>query len=279
MTYLGRILTTIILLLSLGFMYLALAVNASHRNWRDVVLNPNDGLKKQVAELEQTNQQLADSRQRTESALAREQAARRTALAALQTQVSDLQAQLQRAAADVQALQAQNSELAQTDKSRAEQLARLTEANEALEQKIIGERADRDQLFAKSLELTDQYNQALGLLDTLTKYNETLVSDVSRFKEVLDARGINVDDPIDGAPPERNGVVLAVTPDRRMVEVSIGYDEGLRDGHELRVTRDGRYLGKLRVQYTQPDTAVAEVLDDYRQGPIRKDDRVDTIID
>lgn len=279
MTFLGKILTTIILLLSVFFMALALAANASHRNWRDVVLDPQNGLKKQVDDLEQTNRELADSRARTEAALAREQAARRTALAALQTQVSDLQAQLQQAAADVQALQAQNSELAQTDKSRAEQLARLMEANKVLEDKIISERADRDQLFAKSLELTDQYNQSLGLLDTLSKYNETLVTDVSRYKEVLDARGINVDDPIDGAPPERNGVVLAVTPDRRMVEVSIGYDEGLRDGHELRVTREGRYLGKLRVRYTEPDTAVAEVLDDYRQGPIRKDDRVDTIIE
>ena len=41
MTLLGKCFSAAILLLSFGFMVLALAVNASHRNWRDVVLGPN----------------------------------------------------------------------------------------------------------------------------------------------------------------------------------------------------------------------------------------------
>ena len=230
-----------------------------------------------MADIEQTNRQLEDSRIRAEASLAREQAARRSALAALQTKVSALQGQLQQSEARVQSLNAQNNQLAEADKSRAEELARLTAENKVLEDKIIRERADRDQLFAKSLELTDQYNQSLGMLDTLSKMNEGLLADLSQYKEVLDARGINVDDPIDGAPPERNGEVLVVVPNGKLVQVSIGYDEGLREGHELRVSRGGRYLGKLRVVRTDPDTAVAEILDDYRQGPIRQQDRVDTI--
>ncbi len=279
MTFLGKIFSVIIALLALTFMVLALAANASHRNWRDLVMDENNGLLKKVANIEETNEQLATSRMRAEADLSREQAARRTALAALQTQFSSFQQQLQTAEATVQSLQAQNNELAQADRSRAEQLARLTEANKSLEETIISERADRDQLFARSLVLTDQYNQALGLLDTLNKVNQTLVADVSRYKEVLDARGINAKDPIDGAPPERNGVVVKVNRPSKLVEVSIGYDEGLRDGHTLRVTRGGRYLGKLLVRYTEPDTAVAEILEDYLEGPIQKDDRVDTIIE
>ena len=279
MTFLGKIFSTAIAILSIVFMTLALAVNASHRNWRDVVMDPSTGLKQRVEQVESQNQELTDARTRTETALAREQAARAAALAALQSKLSTLTERLRTAEARASNLQAEVSSLAQTDKSRAEQLARLTEANKVLEDKIIAERADRDQLFAKSLQLTDEYNQALGLLDTLNKVNETLVSDLSRYKEVMDARGINVKDPVDGAPPERNGVVLAVNQPNKLVEVSIGYDEGLRDGHTLRVTRGGRYLGKLLVRYTEPDSAVAEILEDYLQGPILKDDRVDTIVE
>jgi hypothetical protein len=279
MTFLGKIFSTILLLLSLAFMLLALVANASHRNWRDAVLDPTNGLKRKVEEGQAVARQLADSRMRTEAALAREQASRRTALAALQTQVDDLKKQLQNREQSVQALQAENSELAQTDKSRAEQLATLTEANKNLESKIVAERADRDQLFAKSLQLTDMYNQALGVLDTLSKVNSGLVSDVSRYKEVLDARGINANDPLDGSPPDRNGVVLAVNRPSKLVEISIGYDEGLRDGHTLRVTRGGRFLGKLKVRNTEPDKSVAEILDAYLEGPIQTGDRVDTNIE
>ncbi len=279
MTFLGKIFSTILLLLSLAFMLLALVANASHRNWRDAVLDPNNGLKRKVEEGQAVARQLADSRMRTEAALAREQASRRTALAALQTQVDDLKKQLQNREQAVQALQAENNELAQTDKSRAEQLSALTEANKNLETKIVAERADRDQLFAKSLQLTDMYNQALGVLDTLSKVNSGLVSDVSRYKEVLDARGINANDPLDGSPPDRNGVVLAVNRPSKLVEISIGYDEGLRDGHTLRVTRGGRFLGKLKVRNTEPDKSVAEILDAYLEGPIQTGDRVDTNIE
>ena len=276
MTFLGKILTTILFLLSLTFMVLALAANASHRNWRDAVLDPNTGLKAQVEEIQQVNRQLADSRMRAEANLAREQAARRTALAALQTQLDDLKRQLQTSEATVQDLQSQNNVLVDTDKSRSEQLALLTAANSSLEEKIKTERADRDQLFAKSLVLTDQYNQVLGLLDNLTKVREGLTEELTRYQEVAAAMGINVDDPIDGAPPERNGVVLAVNRPSKLVEISIGYDEGLRDGHMLRVTRGGRYIGKVKGRRTNPDSSVAEILDAYLDGPIKEGDVVDT---
>ncbi len=279
MTFLGKIFSVVIALLSLTFMVLALVANASHRNWRNAVVDPEMGLKKRVADVEQTNRQLQDSRMRVEGQLSREQASRRTALASLQTQLDQLKDQLQVAEGRLQQVQAQNSELVQTDRSRADQLARLTEDNKNLEQSIIAERADRDQLFAKSLELTDQVNEALGLLDTMKTVNENLVTDLSRYKEVLDARGINVSDPIDGAPPERNGEVLAVNRQSSMVEVSIGYDEGLREGHELLVTRGGRYLGKVKVRYTLPDSAVADILGDYLEGPIQRGDRVDTTLE
>ena len=93
MTLLGKSFSVVILILSAIFMVLALAVNASHRNWRDVVItgiNGQPGLKSQIESCRE-NTQLRDSKDRIQADLNREQAARRTALAALQTQLDQLQ--------------------------------------------------------------------------------------------------------------------------------------------------------------------------------------------
>lgn len=276
MTLLGKFLSTFIFILSTAFMVLALAVNASHRNWREVVLDPNNGLKKQIETISRTNQQLTDDRQRTQGALDREQAARRTALAALQSQLDQMEQLLRASEAQVQQLEAKSTELSQLDRSRAEELQRLTDETRKLRDQIRAEQEDRDSLFAETLKMTDQMNLLKGSLQAQTERNEQLAAQLSRYREVVDMKGIDVNQPLDGAPPERNGTVLVVNRPLDMVEVSIGYDDGLRDGHLLDVTRSGRYVGRVRIRRTEPNRSVAEILKDYNQSPIQEGDRVDT---
>ena len=278
MTLLGKSFTVVILILSLTFMVLSLAVNASHRNWRDVVMGTG-GLKQQIETTERTNNQLRDSQQRTQAALDREQAARRTALAALQTQLNRLESDLRISEASVQQLEAKNTELSQVDKFRAEALEKLTQESANLRQQIRDEQSDRDKLFAQTLVLTDQMNKLRGIVQLQQERNDQLKTQVTRFEEVVTAYGIDVNDPLDGAPPERNGNVLVINRPRQLVEVSIGHDDGLREGHFLEVSRDGRYVGKLKVRNTEPDKAVAEILRDYSEGIILEGDRVDTSLD
>lgn len=279
MTLLGKWFLAFTCFLSIVFMILSLVANASHRNWRDVVLDPSTGLKKRVEVIEQTNVQLRDARERTQLALDREQASRRTALAALQTQLDQLEQLLQGSESRVQLLEAKNTELTQTDRSRAEELQKLTEETRKLRDQIRTEQEDRDTLFAETLELTDQMNRLRGIVQQQTERNTQLMAQVTRYKEVVDARGIDINEPLDGAPPERNGTVLVLDRPRKLVEVSIGYDDGLRDGHLLDVTRRDRFVGKLRVRRTEPDRAVAEILADYSEGIIQEGDRVDTAIE
>jgi uncharacterized protein YlxW (UPF0749 family) len=279
MTLLGKWFLAFTCFLSIVFMILSLVANASHRNWRDVVLDPATGLKRRVEVIEQTNVQLRDARERTQLALDREQASRRTALAALQTQLDQIEQLLQGSESRVQLLEAKNTELTQTDRSRAEELQRLTEETRKLREQIRTEQEDRDTLFAETLELTDQMNRLRGIVQQQTERNSQLMAQVTRYKEVVDARGIDINEPLDGAPPDRNGTVLVLDRPRKLVEVSIGYDDGLRDGHLLDVTRSDRFVGKLRVRRTEPNRAVAEILADYSQGIIQEGDRVNTAIE
>ncbi|EMI45479.1 hypothetical protein [Rhodopirellula sp. SWK7] len=278
MNLLGKSFSVLILLLSVVFMVLALAVNASHRNWRDMVL-ADDGLKAQIESYERTNDQLREARARTQAELDREKAARRTALAALQTQLDQLESQLRESEATVQQLQAKNTELAQLDRSRAEELEKLTAETTLLRSQIRKEQQDRDTLFAETLKLTDDMNALRGIVQLQEDRNDQLLAQVTRYKEVVDAAGLNMNDPLDGAPPERNGNVLVINRPRKLVEISIGYDDGLREGHFLEVTRGGRYVTRLRVRETEPDRSVAEILNDYSEGTIQEGDRVDTTIE
>jgi hypothetical protein len=278
MNLLGKSFSVLILLLSVVFMVLALAVNASHRNWRDVVL-ADDGLKAQIETYERTNDQLSQARARTQAELDREKAARRTALAALQTQLDQVETQLQASQATVASLESKNTALTQLDLSRAEELAKLIAETTVLRSQIRTEQQDRDNLFAETLELTDEMNSLRGIVQLQQDRNDQLLTQVTRYKEVVDAAGLRMDDPLDGAPPERNGNVLVINRPRKLVEVSIGYDDGLRQGHLLEVTRGGRYVTRLRVRDTEPDRAVAEILNDYSEGTIQEGDRVDTTLE
>ncbi|MCD0461811.1 hypothetical protein [Roseiconus lacunae] len=278
MTLLGKAFTVVILLLSITFMGLALAVNASHRNWRDVVLGPA-GYKAQIEAYAQQNEQLQDAQQRAQSALSREQVARRTALAALQTQLDQLSDDLATRINTIQKLDEKLANLTQTDKIQAEQLQDLTDANKRLREQVSEEQKNRDELFAQTLVLQDQLSESKGVRLQLKERNDNLQAELVRFREVADHMGIDPQAPLDGAPPDRNGNVLVVTRNKGLVEVSIGQDDGLRAGHQLDVTRDDRYIGRLRVVKTEPDRAVAEIMKDYSEGFILEGDRVDTSLE
>ncbi|PAY15258.1 MULTISPECIES: hypothetical protein [Pirellulaceae] len=278
MTLLGKSFTVIIFLLSLSFMVLALAVNASHRNWRDVVLGPS-GYKEKIEAISRENEQLEDAKQRAQAALSREQVARRTALASLQTQLDQLQEELQLRISSVQKLEGELSNLAQVDKIRAEELQTLTDTTANLRDQVRKEQQDRDALFAQTLVLQDKLNEARGVRLEFETRNQNLQKELTRFREIADHMGIDPKAPLDGAPPERNGNVLVINRTKGLAEVSIGMDDGIRPGHELEVTRKSRYIGRLKVLKATPNRAVGEIMKDYSEGFILEGDRVDTSID
>ena len=285
MTLLGKFFTVTIALLATVFMVLALAVNASHRNWRNVVLNGTGGepgLKSQIESMTRVNEQLRDEKDRVQASLDREQAARRTALASLATQLDQLRGELQQSETQVQQLTAQVTELVQVDKNRVDQLQQLTAEATRLREQVLEEQQVRDELLAQLIDQTNTMNELRGLKLLLEERNEQLASQVTRFEEVVAAKGININDPLDGSPPERNGQVLRVDRPSGLALISIGYDEGLRVGHTLEVTRDGRYVTRLKVRKAdekEPDRAVAEIMKDYSEGVLREGDRVDTSLE
>ena len=236
-------------------------------------------MKAQIERISNENQQLTDQKARALNDLAREQVSRKTALAALQTQLNRFQAELSRSGAEVEALTSQVTKLVSDNETKTKELETLNADNDRLRAAVRDEQEARDQLFATTIQLTDKMNILRGFKQTLEQRNKQLMAQATRFQEVIAARGIDINEPLDGAPPERNGNILQIDRPSDLVLVSIGSDEGLRPGHFLEVTRKGRYVGKLKVRKAEPDRSVAEIMKDYSEGILQEGDRVDTTLD
>jgi len=282
MTFLGKIFTVLIFIMSLVFMSFAVAVYMTQRNWRDYAKNEVAteekplGLEPQLKQAMEKNDELRAEKEKLEDKLKMETAARRTALASLEAhrqQLIDRLAVKERENKDLVARE--RAAIAELNTAHVS-LTGLQEEVAVLRGDIVATQQDRDLQFRQVVDLTDRIHQARGVRRRLEERRDQLTEEVGLQKKVLRAHGLTKDTPLDNRPPKLEGVVLAVSAKSGLVEVSIGSDDGLRDGHQLEMFNKGRYLGRINVVKTTPDRAVGEILKEYRKGDVQKGDRVIT---
>ncbi len=278
MTLLGKVFMFIILLLSGIFFSLALAINASHTNWRDAATGPN-GYQAQIKKLGVTIQELKAEIERSQNILAAEQAARRGALASLQTQLSEAQGKLAEKEGELLKLGSSLSTLTDTLKTSTLELSRLTSENDEIKKLNDATIQDRNTQRAKVISLTDEYNSLQSVFadakaqeDQLRDENTALEARVNIMRSTLVKAGIK-EDPDDAPPEGLNGQVLAVGREN-MVEVSLGRDDGVKVDHEFDVFRGAQYLGKIRILQTRDDKSIGGIIKAYHKGPIQQGDKV-----
>ncbi len=278
MTLLGKVFMFIILLLSGIFFSLALAINASHTNWRDAVTGPT-GYQARIKRLESTIVELKAEIQKAENILSTEQAARRSALASLQTQLSASEENLAKKERELLDLAGSLTTLTSSLDFSTKDVSRLTSENNEIKKLIDSTVQDRNSQRAKVIALTDEYNSLQSVFadaksqeDLLRDENTLLDAKNQIMRQTLAKNGINED--LDDAPPEGlKGMVLAVGREN-MVEVSLGRDDGVKRNHEFDVHRGAQYLGKIRILQIQDDKSIAEIVPAFRRGPIQQGDKV-----
>lgn len=271
MTLVGKILTVLILIMSISFMMIAVTVFATHRNWRDRAL----AHKATIEELRDTNDRLRAEASRADDRLAIEQAARRFALAALQSRQESLAQQLASNYDQLTKKQAENDIITETLSQNTMLLDNLGKEVSGLRDEIRDAQRDRDAKFADVVALTDTISGLQGNVSTFREQEIQLRDQLSRMKLVMDAHELTQYTPVVDIPPRVDGIVTKVG-ERTLVEVSIGSDDGLRTGHTLEVFRNNSYLGRVKVTQLEPDRAVCEIIPEYRKGIIKRGDRVAT---
>jgi hypothetical protein len=274
MTFVGKILVVLILVMSLVFMTIAGMVFATHTNWRDhiqTVLMPRiTGLEQQLTDLETKRTQLEEELANARADLERRNSQLETALADAVAERNELDSKLatetQRAKEAVAAMDATQASLA----AAREQIATLNTAIDAA-------RLARDEALTSSREDEDLLAQSKAQLDLLGKRNRELAAQIAKYEVVMQENNLH----IESVDYKVEGVVLD-SRDNGMIEVSIGFDDGLEVDHLLEVYRYGVdaetsvYLGRARVVRVEADRAVAQVIPETRKGNIVRDDRVAT---
>jgi hypothetical protein len=277
MNWLGKVFVVLILIMSLVFMGLAMAVYATHKNWKEVIDGPN-GLQKQLQEARTQFDQLKAQYDRREAELTAE-------VEAEKQQAVKLEAERVSLAERNVAIQTELDQLKQTQRENTALVAATEENNKVLasqvaelRQQIRATEATRDKLFEETLVATEKLHQVTGQYESAREMSEQLNRDLVGKVAVMDAHGIDPKTDPSGVVPTVDGLVSQVrrSAGAQFVEVTIGADDGLKPGTTVEVFRGDRYLGRLNILTTSPDKSVGRVDRRYQTGQIQEGDRVAT---
>ncbi len=285
MNLVGKILTVLILVMSLAFMGFAVAVYATHKNWKEVVLLTEDqvrpgknlGLTYEVQGLKDRNQRLKDQKIQLEGDVEAERKAKEQAVAKLESQFELIKVRHARLVQENEQLVKDQREAVAAMKAAQTTLASFRAEVLKLRTGVAEAQKDRDAHFKEVVRLTDELHQAINERQRLNARRASLDADLSKAKQVLRHFGLDKDASLDSSPPQVEGIVLAV-PQPSLVEISIGSDDGLKEGHSLEVYRtaggSSTYVGRIHVVKTSYDKAACKVDPNYRKSNVQRGDRV-----
>lgn len=277
MNWLGKVFVVLILLMSIVFMALSMAVYATHKNWKTVA----DSLDKQLQTARAETEQLKTAHnRRVEELMALTEAAQQQVrkLESERVSLADRNVQIQ-------------TELDQLKQQQREQIASVSATQELnkgltsevtnLRQQIRTEQQARDSAVAATMTATEELHKVAGEYDTARERNEQLMKQVSGMTYILREKGINPNTEPGSVVPTVNGIVSQIrrAGGETRVEITIGADDGLTAGNTLEVSRGDKYLGRIHILETSPDKSVGRVDRRFQQGQIQEGDRVATRID
>lgn len=287
MNLLGRIFVVLILVMSLLFLGFSVAVYATHKNWKMVVLRPREaakagepvGLKFQLedktTELKNLQAQFDALKQATQT----EDQALRARLASLETTRAELKKEYDQQVLELAGLKEGERRAVEAAQVAQELLDSKLKEIDQLRSDIAQALEDRDTRFKEAVALTDKLHEATGELDRLKTNTQTLTKQVALMRTAAQNQGVDINAPADNIPPKLDGIVLAARVNG-LVEVSLGSDDGLRKGHQAYIYRkqkgESKPVAKIEVIEVTPDKSVGKVIPEFRLGPIERNDRVAT---
>ncbi|MBA3312478.1 MAG: hypothetical protein M3552_09555 [Planctomycetota bacterium] len=283
MTFVGKLLVVVQLVLAVCFMAFAGAVFTAETNWRDKATQLQVDVQKAR---DDANAATAQQQQlQTDLGGQVEQLGQKVALLDGQLkqtsdQLSRTQQELQdaRTAVDRQTAVANLSQEQAT--FRQEETTRQRERNQRLQEQInellAKVREGEDALFARDLTIESMQARQEDVIEQMGTYRQILLANNMSLRPEDYENLVAAAEP----PPRVTGQVLdtriSKTSGTEFVVISLGKDDGFEKGHTLSVYRGNNYLGKIKLTSVEPDKAVGTVIPSSRprNGQIQKGDNV-----
>ena len=159
--------------------------------------------------------------------------------------------------AELEVAQNQIVELNATIAQKDAQIAQANSRIDSLEQEKEGLQAQIDDLNTELAKKDDQINDLEAQVVTLDNIIKA-IDEPTRPQKLI---GLT-------------GRVLVVNPEWNFVVLDIGRSEGLVTSTELHVHRADQLVGKVRVNTVEENSAVADIVSDWVQTPLKEGDNV-----
>lgn len=285
MSFVGKLLVVVQMLLCVCFMAFAGAVYSTHTVWRTESEKQSALVKAEKSKVAQLDQDLEKERKAAAEKIAELTAAAKNAEGEKATIEREV-VRLRQEVADKQVALVAAEELSKIAGEEAK-----ARREEALVQRGLNEtlQASRDTIFKERNKLEDDLRSLQLDYEVAKSRNGELLAAVALRDKALNKFNIDPESlaAIADPPPKVEGKVEETRASKsargaELVQISIGSVDGLAKGHELTVYRaatEGKraqLLGKIRILETTPDKAVGQVIDKAGNGPILKGDNVTT---
>ncbi len=185
MNLVGKIFIVSMLVASVFFMAVAMAVYATNKNWREVIVAPDVGLQARLEKAKAENKALTEEAEKLKQEFDFEKAVKIQALAKLQSELEVARAELKKLDATQAELEKAKSEAVAAMNATQETTAGYRKEVEGQRTAVEEARKDRDAHFKEVVRLTDELNQAVNEKELLRKRTEELAKDVAKADQVL----------------------------------------------------------------------------------------------
>ena len=276
MNLIGKILVGVIFVMSIVFMTLGIVLYQTQSDWKEKAKDfetQKSNIQSQNTKLETDIKNLTDERDRL--------------VVELQSDKDKLIAKNLELAEENDDLNAKVAGYRQ-DSDNAVKLLTSTQENMS---KLRGELLDtRDKLETARTELHEQF------VDKVDKTNTAriLAMELATLKSTYDdlkTRLVDASDLLNrlgrgdlapavyllDVPPRVEGTITDIRPNG-LLEINIGRDDGLLQGHKLHVYRENQgvqsYLGRIEIIDVKPGKSVGKIMPEYRTGTILLNDNV-----
>lgn len=176
MAFIGKILTVLILIMSLMFMAFAVMNYATQRNYKALISGGDGtpGLNEQLSKLNTEVRERQEQSDLLKNKIALELAAKRSALGVLEVKSRSTAAQLQAKRSELEQLEIKHRRDIETLSTAQEDIRRLKDEADKLREEVEEIIAARNVEFTSVAELTDKINQAEGVLRRLRERSAQL---------------------------------------------------------------------------------------------------------
>jgi len=274
MNQLGKILVGVLCVMSIILMALAVVVFSTQHNWKTI----SEAQNKEIKTLSEKNTQLGSDKTALEQQKNELKLSLQQQIDKLSVKNADLEKENAQLKEEMDGFHASSDNAVKNAESTQQNLTNLYAQWAKLGEELSSAQMERQKIFADLVAANDRA-QSLALdLATLTKTNQTLAKDYANARQLLDKLNYTLDPTAyTKIPPRVQGTITEIRP-TGMVELSIGSDDGILQGHRLHVYRENdgvaSYLGVIEIVSTEPSKAVGRIIPELRNGNILRGDHV-----